>query len=53
MNEAKTKNRTKSNGKQKGYQRRSFDPLLFLNAAGTLSKLLNPSAESLFLFRRG
>ena len=34
MNETKTKNRTKSKGKQKEYRRRSFDPLLFLNATG-------------------
>ncbi|MHB8486044.1 MAG: cyclic nucleotide-binding domain-containing protein [Candidatus Acidiferrales bacterium] len=27
-------NRTKSKGKRKGHRRRSFDPLLFLNAAG-------------------
>ena len=34
MNETKTKNRTKSKRKRKGYRRRSFDPLLFLSAAG-------------------
>ena len=34
MNETKTMNRTKSKGKRKGYRRRIFDPLLFLNAAG-------------------
>ncbi|HEV2314258.1 MAG TPA: Crp/Fnr family transcriptional regulator, partial [Candidatus Acidoferrales bacterium] len=34
MNETKTKNGTKSKGKRKGYRRRSFDPLLFLNTAG-------------------
>jgi len=34
VNETKTMNRTKSKGKRKGHRRRSFDPLLFLNAAG-------------------
>ena len=34
MNETKTMNRTKSKGKRKGHRMRSFDPLLFLNAAG-------------------
>ena len=34
MNETKTMNRTKSKGKRKGHRRRSFDPLLFLNATG-------------------